>query len=31
MAVPFALRVSTADSAPRRPSLKMTDARGFAI
>ena len=31
MAVPFALRVSTADSASRRPSLKMTDARSVAI
>ena len=31
MAVPFALRVSTADSASRRPSLKMTGARSDAI
>ena len=31
MAVPFALRVSTADSASHRPSLKMTDARSVAI
>ena len=31
MAVPFALRVSTADSASRRPSLKMTGACSDAI